>query len=575
MKKFFTLTLLVISMMFFVACGGSDKKTPAQTDASADTAEKDDNDADKTDSGENNGDEDTNENDDEEQSECTGLSVEWDSLDSNLTIPVEVGDPELKDYLYMEFYDEDGYSATPENGTYDLGEGKNANYSSCSECIVVRQDYIAPEDEESSGSFTKTYFQKSGTLTVEDSDREGNIKGTLNAKLIEVTISRENGYESTPVEGGGCIEIETAAFDSGVCVPECKEGWECGNDGCGGTCGTCDGKACSADRKCVEFKCGTFEVDDFELVEEDSIFGTYYYYDAYSTGDGIGSPSVPDLLEIGLYADTLEETTVTLSGDTNNIGQAYVALYEDWDAEEYSVAKTYFQESGTLKFNEVKAGTMESNGVGSFRVVEVDEDYIPTPGGKCYEFKNLAWETICVPKCEDDFVCGSDGCGGVCGEGCGALFCSEDQKSCVEEELTECIGFSLDLTKLVQYRKNVFYVTNDANDLLQMQFYQNTETGEISTGEYDLASSENIDFNTCTECVRFDSDEKTYFQHEGTLKITEVDSSNRIKGTISAKLAEAEIIGLGNNVFVTNFLANGFCFEIEAGTEFDTPVDED
>lgn len=574
MKKFLTITILVLSLIFFAACGGSskkDKKDNSDTDTvdTSDTADTaDTGDTGTTDTGD---DSDTGTN-----SACTGISVEWESLDSELTISVEVGDPDLKDYLYLEFYDEDGSSTTPEIGSYDLSAGRNANYSTCDECILVRQDYVEPEDDESYGSFTKTYFQKSGTLTVEGNDKDGNVKGTLNAILIEVTIDSENAYESTPVEGGDCLEIETAAFDSGVCVPQCEEGWECGPDSCGGICGGgCDGKACSADRKCVEFKCDKQEVGDFELTMIDYYgFFQLYYYDAYLTGKGIGNESVPDLLSISLNDEELEKTKVTLTGDTENLGMAYVMLYEDYDVENESIAKTYFQESGTLEFKEVKDGTMESNGIGSFRVVEVDDDYIPTPGGKCYEFKDVKWETICVPDCTDK-VCGSDGCGGVCGDGCGALFCSEDQKSCVDKELTECTGISLDLTKLVQYSTNIFYVTNEDYDpIFMMQFYQDTENGAISAGEYDLASEKNIDFTTCTECVRFDSDDKTYFQHEGTLKITEVDESNRIKGTISAKLAGAEIIELGNNVFVTNFLANGGCFEIETGTEFDTVAED-
>ena len=62
--------------------------------------------------------------------------------------------------------------------------------------------------------------------------------------------------------------------------------------------------------------------------------------------------------------------------------------------EEYQ--KTYFPQSGELVFEEVKEGTFESRGYGHFRLVEVDEfdNFKPVPNGKCYEVKNLEWNTI-------------------------------------------------------------------------------------------------------------------------------------------------------------------------------------
>jgi len=51
-----------------------------------------------------------------------------------------------------------------------------------------------------------------------------------------------------------CGEAAAVCFNEQCCVPLCEEGWECGSDGCGGTCGTCGGgKVCDADTNlCID-----------------------------------------------------------------------------------------------------------------------------------------------------------------------------------------------------------------------------------------------------------------------------------------------------------------------------------
>ena len=63
-------------------------------------------------------------------------------------------------------------------------------------------------------------------------------------------------------EGGG--EATTPDTGTDVCQPNC-EGKECGDDGCGGSCGACaDGEECSADGQCVpcQPKCDGKECGD-------------------------------------------------------------------------------------------------------------------------------------------------------------------------------------------------------------------------------------------------------------------------------------------------------------------------
>ena len=449
MKKFLIVTLLMVSMIAFVACGGnsSGKKNKNDSDPvnDEDSTEITD-DSDKTEP------DDEEDNHAEEPSNCTGISIDWTTFTYYSGIyyaSLSFGDESLDDSFIIEIIQDNEDGSDVAVGEYDLGKGDNTNYATCSECIRVSQDYVEAENEEESGHYTKLYFQKSGTLKIEKVDDSNNIVGSISAILEEVTIDFENKtYESTPVDGGSCVEIETASFNSGYeepCVPQCN-GKECGNDGCGGACGICDGQACSTDFKCVPFNCDDLEIDEFKIAKVESWFSSYKRYEAYVKDNKPGSAEIPDLLAMTFYTYDAEEDewsyrTELLEGSETLKSYAddetAILMYEDYDLENESVGKYYVHESGKLNFTKVKEGTLESQGNGSFRVMEVDTDLIQVPGGKCYEFNNVTWDTICVPQC-DGKVCGPDGCGGTCGDGCGKdQTCSADQKQCVDFNCTE------------------------------------------------------------------------------------------------------------------------------------------
>lgn len=559
MKKFLTIAVIMLSMIAFVACGGSSKKekTDPTDEPTSEEPTSDEPTSEEPTSEEPTSEEPTDATDDEG---CTGISIDLNTLSMYYegSFYYAGEDP----MLYLEFYQEgnsNGFDVT--EGTYDLGSEANSNYSTCTECVSVMSDYV--EDEEGSGSYEKRFFQKSGSLTVEVIDANGEIKGTIAAKLIEVTINSET-FESTPVEGGACFEIETAAFDSGICIPQC-DGKQCGNDGCGGSCGICEGKACSADFQCVPFNCDKLgEVSEFELVAEDSWFGTNYYYDAYTTGNGIGSASVPDLLEIGLIAEELKEGKVTLNSDTENITDAYVLLYEDYDLENQSIGKYYFQESGTLEFTEVKEGTLESKGKGSFRLVEIDTDYIPVAGGKCFEVENITWDTICVPQC-DGKICGDDGCGGTCGEGCGEdLTCNAAQTECVPYECETITLSNDDANKTFNssyksYRTTYTPNTGDAtlDDLFSMQLFY----VDPVLGEHNLAGTNYKDDAGIFIFVWEDEQAKSYFQQKGKVNITAYDETTGAM-TVSFKDLRVEEVTINSSTYESKPVAGGKCYEI-------------
>ena len=179
-----------------------------------------------------------------EPQQCTGISVGWNTFgyDSEFNVyyaDVEFGDTSLTDDFIMKFY------GSVNAGIYDLGIGSNTNYSTCDQCISVLQDIT-------DGTPTKRFFQSSGFINIEKVDQFNGIQGSLTAKLVEVTISGDG--ESIPVENGACLEIESFIFDN-LCVPNC-DNKECGDDGCGGTCGEGCGEdmTCSADQtQCVPY----------------------------------------------------------------------------------------------------------------------------------------------------------------------------------------------------------------------------------------------------------------------------------------------------------------------------------
>ncbi len=149
-----------------------------------------------------------------EQGECTGLSVPADSFvyDSQYGYIAELTETQM---IQMAMFE-----STPV-GTYDLSSEINSNYSSCEQCIRFYQ--FGETDEE-----TKYYFQSAGTVNVTAGDATtGESAGNLvTLKLIQVTIADET-FVSTPVEGGDCFEIQTAAWDT-MPEPECVVDGDCG-----------------------------------------------------------------------------------------------------------------------------------------------------------------------------------------------------------------------------------------------------------------------------------------------------------------------------------------------------------
>ena len=425
MKKFWIFTLFVSAMTLFVSCGGSGKETPennetdntgisdtdtpadtgsvdddngiSDTDASADTGTVDDSgmpDADTpddTDTADDTGipDSDTPDEDTDIQSECTGISLDIQHLipsPEHTNIWYAGYDPRF----FMQFYFENGYGRMPGTGTYDLGSVLNTNYRTCTECVSIYKDVV---DE----NYTTFFFQERGTLEVESYDESTKgLQGTLTAKLIEVEL--DDNSNSTPVPDGSCIEIEAAAFSSEGCVPQC-ENKDCGDDGCGGTCGTCGhDQGCSSESKCVALDfsgCTGLSVDWGNMVQ-------YGIDKFYAVKDGGSDPRATIQFAQDINTGKITAGEYNLGSEINSHYKTCtecVLIYSDLfiNASGYNeYAKKYFQHDGILKVSNVDEEN-RITGTLTARVFEatMDKKLMTNfvAGGKCFEIETVAFDT--------------------------------------------------------------------------------------------------------------------------------------------------------------------------------------
>ncbi len=323
--------------------------------------------------------------------ECTGFSLEWSGLTHyELNSFYLADETDYDPNLWMQFYqDEETGKITA--GTYDLGSTINSTYKTCTECVYLQSDLVGEGED---AKYSKVYYQKSGTLTIEAVDASNEIKGTIQAVLAEATIADD--LTTTFVTDGGCIEIETATFDSGVCVPDCT-GKICGDDGCGGTCGEgCGDLACSEDQKsCVEYECTQITLGKISDAYADADYGEYSYNFNHTpavVSSDYTTFELYDVIEAGEYdlADTnytdctvcmqlFEETTVDDEGSMTGIG------------------RRYFQKSGKVNVTSFNDATGAINAsLNKVRLVEVTVDsstWISTEvaGGKCYDIKDVTF----------------------------------------------------------------------------------------------------------------------------------------------------------------------------------------
>ncbi len=296
-----------------------------------------------------------------------------------------------RDKFFMIFRNMEG------DGEFDLGKGLNRNFSTCEQCVLILEDQFQEGEDVKAKHY---YFQESGTMKIDyyapchsgKDELSGESVGSIkNVKLVEVKLDEET-KTTTVVDGGGCIEIEYANWDT-KCIPNCvtEDGKQkiCGDDGCGRSCGdpcTEKGLSCSEDgTSCVDKKCTGISIDDFKYSEPSAQTSSHLFEGSFTPEIGLDDRS--DIVRIQLY-DTTPGRYDLATGKNTNYRTCDQCITIDEDDNGEFVVTRYFQDRGTmtvendgkLKGKVVKARLVE---------VEIDKDFNSKPvvNGKCLEIE--------------------------------------------------------------------------------------------------------------------------------------------------------------------------------------------
>lgn len=125
--------------------------------------------------------------------------------------------------------------ASDEGGSFDLATAPDDNLSTCDHCVLLL------EDADDMGVPARIYFQTQGSIEYSGLPVSGRFFSSTftGVRLVEVTI--DDMGVSTPVDGGGCIDIADGLVGTAPVV----DGWNCnplyyGDDECDCGCGIVD-----------------------------------------------------------------------------------------------------------------------------------------------------------------------------------------------------------------------------------------------------------------------------------------------------------------------------------------------
>lgn len=317
MKKFFVISMLILSMVFLVSCGGKKKVTPNgedKTDTDTDVVDTDSGDdsdtGDKTDSGQTDTDTDadttadtdadttadtdadttadtdtdtdtdTGSQEPEEDSECEKITFK--SFDS-----MPYSDYEIDLWLYdTEEYDDETVPVFFAEIYFDksivelIGKTvsfENSDPNDCENkpCFFLYGDIYGDIDE--TWHSEKTYFAKKGSVSFEDvnEDTVGSKAQTTSILFYEIDIKESDTNEEwVDVEGGKCYELPAFKWDTLNDYTEDEIPCEIDDDCCsaleeGVTCNlycdpydfVCYEKDCETDTDCEEMLGSSFHCD--------------------------------------------------------------------------------------------------------------------------------------------------------------------------------------------------------------------------------------------------------------------------------------------------------------------------
>lgn len=266
------------------------------------------------------------------------------------------------------------------------------------------------------------------------------------------------------------------------CTPKC-ENKECGDDGCGGVCGSCGGnQGCSSAGKCEDLKveeCTGLSLD-WNTFSYAKTYYNWYVDDAESTTE-LQMSFVDEAHQY--YAAPTVGTHKLGEGNNENYKTCTECLLYLSDVDENGMAqKLYFPKSGEMKIDsyDKDANSIKGSLSAKFLEVSIANDGTTTfkTDSKCLEIQSGSFE--CVPQCGTR-SCGSNGCGGLCGS-CGDDETCNAEGKCVTFDKMNCSTLSVpsDKIKLVEPDSGaIFYrgiITEAADtslsDLLVMEFFK-------------------------------------------------------------------------------------------------------
>jgi len=257
MKKFFTVALLVLSMLFFVACGDDDDDINTQglgggngtgtntgTDENNDDDKGDSGKTDTGDTGDKTGDETGDDADSTDDTDSTGdddtgsddadTTDDGDETDSGNDEPIDDSKCETMVYkskdllvydvneIEMWFYDTETFDDYTEplffidaffskniadiKGEAVSLEGSDANKEGSNRFFLYKKPQTAEEED---------YLAKSGSITVEDIDGNGKAKISTTAIVFyQIAIDDGEDYRWVEVENGKCYKLEAFEWNS-------------------------------------------------------------------------------------------------------------------------------------------------------------------------------------------------------------------------------------------------------------------------------------------------------------------------------------------------------------------------
>ncbi|HRE92025.1 MAG TPA: hypothetical protein PK095_23115 [Myxococcota bacterium] len=251
---------------------------------------------------------------------------------------------------------------------------------------------------------------------------------------------------------------------------------------------------------------------------------------------GLGDPEIPDIVVFELFSDAAGTFRLG-EGANENYATCDQCLRVIEDASSGS-ARQFFPTAGSIEVEHLVPGgrdvrfTLSGLELIEVTIRQADLRSVPVEGGRCYRrVEPFSLETAaCVAAC-GDHVCGDDGCGGVCGEGCEAGVCSLDGLRC-EADTSVCqdvaVAGILANPAAGVYRLSLTELglgSVSATDFLQLEFYEN------ATGGFSLGAGTNRNYRTCGQCVRLIVDgRREFFQREGLLTVSPASEPIAVPG---------------------------------------------